>query len=173
MHEIDCDLDSHPKIQTIHEKFDNQMNEYIESLNYCPHCKERFFEKKLVRLPDRSGSCATCASTSKPPSENGKGKGKGVRLFSKDNDMDPFERFPDDQNVRFDGTAYSVLDAGYPHHLPKLNAIEEMSIALVNVIMKSYRLANGTMAYKGQILNIEQDIQSLATLLEKLENNEE
>ena len=29
------------------------------------------------------------------------------------------------------------------------------------------------MAYKGQILNIEQDIESLATLLEKLANNEE
>ena len=54
---------------------------------------------------------------------------------------------------------------GFPHHLPKLSEIEEMLIARVYPVMKTYRLKGGTIGYKGDVLNIEQDIGGLVSSL--------
>eukprot|EP00957_Ditylum_brightwellii_P039367 2977665-Ditylum_brightwellii.AAC.1 len=47
---------------------------------------------------------------------------------------------------------------GFPHHLPKLSKIEEILIAQVYPVMKTYHLKGGTIGSKGDVLNIEQDI---------------
>ena len=60
-----------------------------------------------------------------------------IRKMSAINDMDPFPN-------------------GYPTDLPELTEIEEMLIARVHVVMKSYRLENGGQGFKGNVLNMEQ-----------------
>ena len=45
--------------------------------------------------------------------------------------------------------------------LPKLNDISQMLIAQVHPFMRVYRLEGGGVGYKGQILNVEQDISNL------------
>ena len=42
--------------------------------------------------------------------------------------------------------------------LPKLNDIEEMFIARVHVVISMYRLSKGNIGYKGNVLNIQQDV---------------
>ena len=50
----------------------------------------------------------------------------------------------------------------YPFHLPKLTIIEEMLIAKAHVIMAIYRLKkSGSVVYKGNVLNVQQDNESL------------
>ena len=44
------------------------------------------------------------------------------------------------------------------HLLPELNNIEEMFIAHVQPVMKVFKLKKGRIGYKGNILNIEQDL---------------
>ena len=64
----------------------------------------------------------------------------GISCFSKDNDLDPYKD-------------------GYPHHLPTLSDIEEIIISKVFVVMRVYRLkGSGSVGYKGNVLNIEQDL---------------
>jgi len=50
------------------------------------------------------------------------------------------------------------------HLLPQLSNIEEMFIDRVHVVMKVYRLDKGRIGYKGNILNMEQDIQPVMTI---------
>eukprot|EP00957_Ditylum_brightwellii_P044534 3377744-Ditylum_brightwellii.AAC.1 len=54
---------------------------------------------------------------------------------------------------------------GFLHHLPKLSKIKEMLIACVYLVMKTYHLKEGTIGYKGDVLNIEQDIGGLVSSL--------
>eukprot|EP00957_Ditylum_brightwellii_P046444 3525149-Ditylum_brightwellii.AAC.1 len=54
---------------------------------------------------------------------------------------------------------------GFPHHLTKLSKIKEMLIACVYPVMKSYQLKGGTIGYKGDIFNTEQDIGGLVSSL--------
>eukprot|EP00957_Ditylum_brightwellii_P070547 5359765-Ditylum_brightwellii.AAC.1 len=44
------------------------------------------------------------------------------------------------------------------HHLPKLSKIKEMLITCVYPVLKTYCLKGGTIGYKRDVLNIEQDI---------------
>ena len=44
---------------------------------------------------------------------------------------------------------------------PKLNDISQMLIAQVHPFMRVYRLEGGGVGYKGQVLNVEQDISNL------------
>eukprot|EP00957_Ditylum_brightwellii_P203191 15333592-Ditylum_brightwellii.AAC.1 len=62
------------------------------------------------------------------------------------NDMDPYQD-------------------GFSHNLPKLSKIKEMLIAYVYPVMKTYCLKGGTISYKGDVLNIEQDIGGLVSSL--------
>ena len=66
--------------------------------------------------------------------------GFGVRIMSRENDMDPGH-----DNILM-------------HDLPVLTEIEEMFISRVHVVMQAYRLKGGRMGYKGNVLNIEQDV---------------
>ena len=45
--------------------------------------------------------------------------------------------------------------------LPRLNDIEQMLIATVHPYMRVYRLEGGGVGYKGQVLNVEQKVDSL------------
>ena len=49
--------------------------------------------------------------------------------------------------------------------LPKLNDIEEMFIAHVYVVQKIFRLSKGVTGYKGNIINMEQNLPSVITKL--------
>ena len=53
----------------------------------------------------------------------------------------------------------------WPHldflKLPKLNDVSQMLIAQVHPFMRVYRLEGGGVGFKGQILNVEQDISNL------------
>ena len=51
------------------------------------------------------------------------------------------------------------------HLLPKQNDIEEMLITCTHVVMKVFQIGNGNIGYKGNILNIEQNIQSIINKL--------
>ena len=66
--------------------------------------------------------------------------------YSAQNDMDPF--------VRFDHLK-----------LPKLNDIEQMLIAKVQPYMRIIWLEGGGVGYKGSILNVEQDISEICSVL--------
>ena len=68
------------------------------------------------------------------------------RKLAKENDIDPYQD-------------------GFPYHLPKLSRIEEMLIACVYPVMKTYCLKGGTTGYKGDVLNIEQDTGGLVSTL--------
>ena len=49
-----------------------------------------------------------------------------------------------------------------------LNDIEEIFIARVHIVMAVYLLSKGTISYKGNILNIQQDMQSVLNKLKRL-----
>ena len=89
--------------------------------------------------------CNVCKECWFDTSINNNGKCKHCMHFSFTNDMDPFP-----------GTGT------YPFHLPKLSIVEEMLIAKAHVIMSVYRLKkSGTVVYRGNVLNIEQDNNAL------------
>eukprot|EP00957_Ditylum_brightwellii_P057592 4366833-Ditylum_brightwellii.AAC.1 len=54
---------------------------------------------------------------------------------------------------------------GFPPHLPKLSKIKEILIARVYPAMKTYHPKEGMTGYKGDVLNIEQDIGGLVSSL--------
>ena len=54
--------------------------------------------------------------------------------------------------------------------LPRLNDIKQMLIATVHPYMRVYRLEGGGVGYKGQVLNVEQKVDSLLNQLPLLPN---
>eukprot|EP00957_Ditylum_brightwellii_P123531 9419090-Ditylum_brightwellii.AAC.1 len=52
---------------------------------------------------------------------------------------------------------------GFPHHFPKLSKTKEMLIAHLYHVKKTYLLKGGMVGYKGDVLNIEQDISGLVS----------
>eukprot|EP00957_Ditylum_brightwellii_P197670 15059486-Ditylum_brightwellii.AAC.1 len=66
------------------------------------------------------------------------------RKFAAENNMDPYQD-------------------GSPHHLPNFSKTKEMLIALIYSVMKIYWPKGGTVGYKGDVLNIEQDIDGLVS----------
>lgn len=52
-----------------------------------------------------------------------------------------------------------------PDNLPKLSQTEEMLIALACPLMTCYRLKGGMIGYKGNCINLPQDLQNLARVL--------
>eukprot|EP00957_Ditylum_brightwellii_P210454 15364990-Ditylum_brightwellii.AAC.1 len=76
--------------------------------------------------------CTKCEKTRKNTNMS-------CRKFATENNMNPYQD-------------------GFPHHLPKLTKIEEMLIACICPKMKTYQLKGGTIGYKGNNLNTEQDI---------------
>ena len=137
-----------------------------DGMSHCFQCKERWFDTvkdkriryELVGQYLSAYSCKRC--------------GKDNGLHSKSNDMDPWHKL---DHLK----------------LPKLNDIEQMLISKVHSYMRVYRLqgklifycvliyktcvclqyvlffekGGGGVGYKGQILNIEQDISSIAKQL--------
>jgi len=57
------------------------------------------------------------------------------------------------------------------NQLPVLNDIEEMFIAKVHIVMSVYCISKGNIGYKGNVLNMQQDIQSVLTQLPQLPSN--
>ena len=114
------------------------MFEYGESFQWCSHCKHKWFDTVLVKVSDDDDNeiCTTCA--------NQQEKYK-VALLSHVNGMDPHDNF------RFS-----------PTKLPKMYMIEEMLICRAHVVMRCYILREtGTHAYRGNVLNIEQNIEAM------------
>eukprot|EP00957_Ditylum_brightwellii_P080825 6148310-Ditylum_brightwellii.AAC.1 len=54
---------------------------------------------------------------------------------------------------------------GFPHHFSKFSKIEEMLIAHMYPVMKTYHLKGGMICYKDDVLSIEQDIGGLVSSL--------
>ena len=136
-----------------------------DGMSHCFQCKKRWFDTvkdKRIHyvLVDQYLSAYSC-----------KRCGKDNGLHSKSNDMDPWHKL---DHLK----------------LPKLNDIEQMLISKVHSYMRVYRLqgkfilsmysftkllvlticvffekGGGGVGYKGQILNIEQDISSIAKQL--------
>ena len=110
-----------------------------QEVNYCHYCKERWYG-----LPGEIDElslfeCRKCVSDINKTMMK-------TRACAIENDMDP------------------KIDSMY-HLLPHLSNIEEMFIARVYVVMKVYRLDKGRIGYKGNILNVEQDIQPVINKL--------
>ncbi len=106
---------------------------------HCPVCKERWFSTKRGNRSNRSASrnriyeCQTCSNQSKNTDVN-----NGTKLFSAENDMDPFDPSGLSQSARYE---YLLL--------PKLNEISQMLIARVHTYMKVFRLQGGGTRYEG------------------------
>ena len=100
---------------------------------------DNFFDETSNKNIKNIFQCDKCKKTFTDPKIN-------VRLYSKENNMDP--RINEIINV-----------------LPKLNDIEEMFIARVHVVIKVYCLSKGSIGYKGNIINMEQDIQPIINKL--------
>ena len=128
------------------------LDEFQAKLNsiemfYCRFCKERWFDKEQAEK-GLVGECKTCFS------QRTDKKGSKHRLYAKENDADP------------------VPNDNYPFHLPKLQPTEHQLIAQAHVIMRAYRMEKGNLGYKGQCLNMQQNVQqfieSLPTKVEDL-----
>eukprot|EP00957_Ditylum_brightwellii_P110852 8455088-Ditylum_brightwellii.AAC.1 len=104
---------------------------------FCNFCKEHWFENKCRRT--NPAECTDYKKARKDPSIC-------CKKLAEENDMDPYQD-------------------GFPHHLPKLSKIEEMLIVCVYPVVKTYQLKGGTIGYKGDVLNIEQDIGGLVSSL--------
>eukprot|EP00957_Ditylum_brightwellii_P104846 7991336-Ditylum_brightwellii.AAC.1 len=87
---------------------------------FCNFCKERWFEKKSGR--SNTGECTDYEKARKDPKID-------CRKLAKDNDMDPYQD-------------------GFPCYLPKLSKVEEMLIAHVYHVIKTYCLKGGMIGYK-------------------------
>eukprot|EP00957_Ditylum_brightwellii_P164229 12503270-Ditylum_brightwellii.AAC.1 len=73
------------------------------------------------------------------------------RKFAAENNMNPYQD-------------------GFLHHLPKFSEIVEMLITCVYPVMKTYHLKGGTIGYKGDVLDIEQNISGLdSSLLQRVD----
>ena len=122
---------------------------------HCRYCKQRWFDTKFGgRVQSEHGGnprdqndtqCLDCKKqiTFVDPQFPNQ---IPVRLYSKDNDMDPW-------------VEYSHLG------LAKLNEIEQMLISQIHPYMKLFRLNGGGIGYKGSVLNVEQDISQLVESL--------
>ena len=122
----------------IQNAFKKKMREYGESLQWCSLCKHKWFDTVLVKASDDDDNeiCKTCASQQEK---------YNVALFSHVNGMDPHDNF------RF-----------LPTSLPKPYMMKEMLFARTHVVMWCYILhETGTHAYRGNVLNIEQNIEAL------------
>eukprot|EP00957_Ditylum_brightwellii_P112756 8595707-Ditylum_brightwellii.AAC.1 len=93
-------------------------------------CKERWHEKISGRT--NPAECTDCEKARKDSKID-------CRKLAEENDMDLYQD-------------------GFPHHLSKRSKIEEMLITCVYPVMKTYCFKGDTIGYKGDVLNIEQDI---------------
>ena len=155
-------ISDHPHIVLQQQSFAQKMGQIKRSLFYCNFCKERWFEGSKPGQFDASAGtyeCSTCLKT--------KTEGVRVRKFASDNDMNPYPEldpnatvdFPPNTHARADIPIFTHPD-GTRERLPKLSMVEMMLISRVFIIQKVYRLSGGNLGYKGQVLNMEQDLSS-------------
>ena len=150
-------LDDNLSMQSLQGKFLDSLTDHpshgLRGLSHCPQCKERWFDTNLslVRAPNRSKQCTKCFESAKQNSfiMNPAVGPVPIRLLSGENNMDPCPRF-----LHF--------------LLPKLSPIEEMLIAWVHPFMRVFRLDGGMLGYKGNVANLEQDIDQFVTVLPTL-----
>ena len=119
---------------------------FADPMFHCDVCKERWLtptrKVRVSRSTSRRTSngrggqyqCQTCASQEKAKDVN-----NGIRLFSAENDMDPFNPIDLSFAARYE---YLLL--------PKLNEISQMLIARVHTYMKVFRLQGGGTWYEGK-----------------------
>jgi hypothetical protein len=125
------DVTSHPQIRLLQHEFTSKMDTCSVSLKHCPTCKERYYGKSFSR--SSPNACTKCEDFFKK---------HGFYERTGYNDMDPFPR-------------------GYPFHLPEATPMKEAMCSRVFVVMKSYYLSNGSLGYRGSVLNLEQDISNI------------
>ena len=131
------DIDGHPQIAAAQLGFTSQMDTFATSLQYCPKCKERYFNKGFKREDTERTICKDCLASQK--------NNNNILKFGAENDMDPFFGRTDEAMARLAA-------------LPPLSDMEEALIARNYVVMKSFIFSNGSMGFRGQVLNMEQDI---------------
>jgi len=116
----------------VQQKFHDKI--FSQEMFYCSHCKECFFDMTCSSKGPvhNNPECKRC-EIQRHDEKNGH-----VRRFAAENDLDPYPHY-------------------YPSQLPVLFMIEEMMISRIHIIMKSYRLKSGSVRYKGNVINCEQD----------------
>ena len=112
----------------------------LKPMFHCPICKERWLDSIQSTTRAVVGRLAQCTKCEKHMAKH------DLHLLSADNLMDPWI------------TYLHLL-------LPKLNEIEQMLIARIHPFMRVFRLHGGAVGYKGQILNVQQDITELTQQL--------
>jgi len=123
-------FDQHPTTKILQNKYNDFI--YNQSIYHCHYCKERWYDFD-GEYDNNIFKCKKCINDRKKNFNQ-------IGTFSSKNDMDP------------------KIDLMY-HLLPELNNIEEMFIARVQPVMKVFRLEKGRIDYKGNVLNMEQDLQ--------------
>ena len=142
----ELDVSNHPQIRAVQQLFTSRIDKTVESLQRCNTCKERCFGKRFRR---DSTTCTDCEQSLKK---------NGCYKFAAANLMDPFpDQLP--REPRF--SLLNGVQGGYPHWLTDIWPMEEMLLARVHVVMKSYILKNGSFGYRGHCLNVEQDLSNI------------
>ena len=113
---------------------------HLNPMFHCPICKERWLDSIQSTKRAVVGRLAQCTKCEKHMAKH------DLYLLSATNLMDPWI------------TYLHLL-------LPKLNEIEQMLIARIHPFMRVFRLHGGAVGYKGQILNVQQDITELTQQL--------
>jgi hypothetical protein len=124
----------------------DSLSEFYDKLDtmkmfHCQFCKERWFDKEQAEK-GWPGECTACFT------QRTKRGGARHHHFSAVNDLDPIPH-----------------GRSYPFHLPELHPTEQQLIAPAYVVMRAYRMEKGNYGYKGQCLNLQQNIQDVADSL--------
>ena len=125
-------LHEHPNMKKRQKLFLESVNHIRKDvMAHCSFCKERWMDTELSTSlgPGRLRQCNKCWKQSTTVT--------GIRIYSDANNLDPFPR-NDHCN------------------LPKLTEVQKMFISPVHIYMRVYRLEGGGIAYKGQVLNVQQ-----------------
>ena len=166
-------MSDHSSVQEMQQQFYKDMENLKGTMQYCNFCKERWFEgSKPGKRDGNTGiyECSTCLKT--------KTEGVNVRKFTDENLMDPYPELdpnatvdlPAGMHPRADIPIYTHAN-GTRERLPKLSMVEMMLISRVFIVQKVYRLSSGNLGYKGQVLNMEQDLSAFANPVTSLPHN--
>ena len=154
-------VDELPSMREARLEFWDELDRYY--ITHCQHCRRAWFAQRpktqapIEPPPGYSHvqieKCRDCS----------KSQGKHSALFHFTNDMDL--RMPA-RDPTYVGNQPQVSAAvlAQLNSLPALTQVEEMLIALVQPVMKVYRLCGGQLGYRGNTLCLPKDPSKLARL---------
>lgn len=123
-------LHRHPSTHLVQEQFNDFTHNQVA--NYCHYCKERWC--------NLSGEWSNDIFECEKHISDRNGDVLKKRALSSENDLHP--------------KSYLINNI-----LPPINDIEEMFLARIHVVMTAFKLEKGALGYKGNVLNMQQDLQ--------------